>query len=150
MVFDLYGHSTDQQRIASTLYGTPPPCRPGDPRGILALLNRDWSDDSGNRFTCETTSLFDYFAGVDNMTPQRIVESLDGGDPLLLCTTEHAMVLTEIKYFNTPLGPLIREMGVADPWPGNGLRSLTPAEGTKIYAGGQLTILAGVDISDAD
>src|SRR5271163_354193 len=91
MVFDFYGHPTDQKRIAATLYGNPPPCRPGDPRGMLSLLNRDWTDDSGDTFTCQSTGLYDYFAGVDNMTPQQVIDSLDGGDPLFLCTTDHAM-----------------------------------------------------------
>jgi len=150
MIFALYGHPTDQQRVAATLYGTPPPCATGQPNGILTLLNRMWTDDDGNKFTCRTTAMFNTFAGVDNMTPRRVIDSLKGGDPLLLCTTHHAMVLTEVRYFNTLQGPILREMGVADPWPGNGLRSLNNAEGTKTWAGGQLTILAGLRVRDSE
>ena len=147
MLFELYGHPIDQRRIAATLYKTPPPCKTSSPSAILHLINQGWKDDNGETFHCRTDALYDQFAGVDNMHPQDIIDSLGSGDPLLLCTTHHCMVLTEVHYIPTPMGPSLTEMGVADPWPGAGLRSLNAAEGRKVWAGGQLSILASVDVT---
>jgi len=149
MLFALYDHKTDQKRIAEALFGSPPACATAQPSAILRLLNRVWTDDAQQRFRCKTTSLYDSFAGVDQMGPQTVIDNLNGGDAMLLCTTHHAMVLTEVRYVNTIQGPWIREMGVADPWPSSaGLRSLSNSEGTKVWARGTLTILASIDITD--
>lgn len=154
MLFGLYGHPIDQIAVAEVLYGPKPPCITAQPSGILALLNRKWTDDNGDQFKCKTTSLYDSFLGIDNFTPQDAVDNLTGGDAMLLCTTHHCMVLTGLQYTNTPYGPNILVMGVADPWPlqppFGGIRNLMPAEGRKISYGGQMTILASIDVTDID
>jgi|ERR1019366_7363003 hypothetical protein len=148
MLFRLYGHPIDQTAIAKVVYGPNPPCKTAQPSAILKLLNRRWTDDNGDDFSCRTTSLYDSFAEIDNFTPQNAVDNLTNGDAMLLCTTHHCMVLTGIQYINTSAGPNIVVMGVADPWPSSsGLRNLAVPEGRKITGGGQMTILATVDVN---
>jgi hypothetical protein len=165
MLFHLYGHPINQTKVAEALFKTSkPPCHTASPGAILNLLNRDWKDDNGDGFKCRTDAMYDQFAGVDTMDPQQIIDSLKAGDPLILCTTHHCMVLTEVHYRDqsstykfgplsrnepTSEGPIITEMGVADPWPGCGLRSLNCSEGVKVWAGGELSILANVVLEAA-
>lgn len=146
MLFRFYGHPIDQKSVAQTLFKTPkPPCATSDPDQIFSLLNREWTDDNGDRFKCKTDSTYNSYRGIIDLSVQDIIDMLNGGDPLLLCTTHHAMVLREVRY--TP-GPILREMGVADPWPGSGLRSLNASEMLAKDAGGELTILASVDLKN--
>jgi len=151
MLFAFYDHPVDQKVIVQRLFGGLV-CTTVPPNSIYKLLNSDWQDRNGEKFHSRTHTFYNYFAGVsDGQANVDIVETLRDEHPMLLCTTHHAMVLTEAKYLPTTLGPRIVELGVADPFPPEGaLRSLSPAEGTIVSAGGALTILAKIEVSDVD
>jgi hypothetical protein len=58
------------------------------------------------------------------------------------------MVLTSMNFIQTPLGPQVTEAWVMDPWPTNGLRRLSVPEMVPAAQGGQIRLVATVDISD--
>jgi hypothetical protein len=147
MIFAYHGFPVSQARIVSEVYGTPVNM-PAQGGVVMAQqLNRGWTDDRGAPFTARVTGVYDAYAGVYGLTNEQIVAELDQGNPLLFANRTHAVVLTSVQYYRTPLGLNIIGGIVFDPWPGVGVRALTPAEVYPIDSGyGELTFLATAEV----
>ena len=94
---------------------------PGQPNQILINLNRPWVDDNGRSFSVAGDA---YSANA-----LTAAQDLSNNMPLIIGTLGHAMVLTSIEYLRDMYGngqPVTAT--VSDPWPGNGLRYLSPQE----------------------
>lgn len=120
MVFDYYQHPICQNRIVAETWGSVIDM-PGQPQQILHDLNRQWTDDNGQKFTV-TGDLF-------SANPITAAQDLSNNRPLIICSLGHAMVFTRLDYLRMPNGSgTPTKAWVRDPWPGMGLRSLTPQE----------------------
>lgn len=142
MVFTLMGHPVSQRRIVQEAYGTTVNMPAGSGLVIAEALNRQWTDEDGISFTATVTGEYDADAGIAAISNATLVDSLAHDRPLVIGTTQHAMVLTDIDYVALPQGPYVLAAGVFDPWPGIGARGLTPLERTPIPLGGQLRFVA--------
>lgn len=149
MVFGYYEHPVEQARLVREAYGSEVNL-PGTGATIAAELNRDWVDDNGQAFSSRLSGLFDANAGVVALSNQQMVEELDSGNPLIVGTNGHAMVVTRVDYYETVQGPNVVFVGVFDPWPGNGARALTVQEATPVYGGGSLFFLAAFRVQSLD
>lgn len=149
MIFNYYGHPVSQARIVSDVYGAPVNM-PAQAGIVMANeLNRTWQDDAGKGFHSQVTGAYDAQYGVYGLTNQQIVNELDGDHPLVIGARTHAVVVTEIQYFATPWGPNVVSVGVFDPWPGVGARTLAQDEMTPAHLGGSLFFAATVRVADA-
>lgn len=148
MVFRYYDHPVSQSRIVEAVYGRIINLPSGNGWNIASQLNRDWTDDNGDSFRARLTAAYDYQAGVFAVNNNWIVNQLDQGHPIIIGTAGHAVVGTAIQYYITPTGPFITSIGVFDPWPGRGARSLSPTEMVDAGRGGALQFLATVNVSD--
>lgn len=149
MVFEYYDHPVEQARLVREAYGSEVNL-PGSGATIAAELNRDWVDDNGGAFSSRLSGLFDANAGVVALSNQQMVEELDSGNPLIVGTNGHAMVVTRVDYYETVQGPNVVFVGVFDPWPGNGARALTVQEATPVYGGGSFFFLAAFRVQSID
>lgn len=119
-VFKYYGHPVSQARIVAETWGAIVNL-PGQPQQILFDLNRPWIDDFGRPFAVVGDVL-----SANAMTASQDL-ALDM--PLIIGSMGHAMVLTRLEYVRDGFGRGdVRAAYVRDPWPGNGLRVLTPKE----------------------
>lgn len=149
MIFDYHGHPVAQGRIVETLYGRRINLPSGNGYNMASRLNSDWVDDNGKRFSARLTAAYDSMAGVHRMTNAMIVRELDQGRPFVIGTNGHAVVATQVTYVRGPWPqPVITSIGVFDPWPGRGSRSLTQAEILPVERGGVLQFAATSVISD--
>ncbi|GAB6264499.1 papain-like cysteine protease family protein [Photobacterium sp. R1] len=148
MIFKYYSHPVSQERIVSEVYGSPVNMPAAYGSTISRQINKDWYDDLSVPFSSRVTGLFDLDAGVTNLTNQDIVDNLDQEKPLIIGTAGHAMVLSSVDYIVTLQGPQIIGALAFDPWPGRGLRSLSPSELTPVVLGGQLRYLASVAVTE--
>ena len=148
MVFRYYDHPVSQNRIVEAVYGRTINLPAGTGWNIASQLNRDWRDDNGDTFRARLTAAYDYQARVFAVNNYWIVNQLHEGHPIIIGTAGHAVVGTAIQYYQTPNGPFITSIGVFDPWPGRGARTLSPAEMTDVGRGGALQFLATVNVSD--
>ena len=146
MVFGCYGHPVSQQRIVTEAYGAPYNIPAGSGFVIANALNRSWTDDNGRHFSSSLQAAFDAQVGVNAINSAIIVNALENGHPLIVGARGHAMVLTEVVWVPTPVGPSILSVGVFDPWPGRGARNLLPDEMTPVPAG-SLVFLALTNVS---
>lgn len=143
MIFKYYGYDVSQQQIVEAVYGATVNLPAMAGATISQQLNREWVDARGRRFRSTMQGLFDADAGVMTLNNQEIIQTLASERPLLLGNTTHAVVLTAIGYFATPMGPNIVNIGVLDPWPGIGMRGAqSPAELVPMPYGGALRYLA--------
>jgi hypothetical protein len=142
MIFAYNKHPITQARIVRDAYGEIGNV-PGNYAAMLGSLNRDWIDDHGDEFTVAVNNLFSPELGAGTLTNAELASVLEEEQPILYCTAQHAMVLTSMSY----VGPNVVEAWVMDPWPGNGLRRLSPAEMVPFPLGGQLRMAATLEIS---
>jgi hypothetical protein len=143
MIFKYYGYEVSQQQIVEAVYGATVNLPALAGAMISQQLNREWVDARGRRFRSTMQGLFDADAGVLTLNNQEIVQALASERPFLLGNTTHAVVLTAVGYFATPMGPNIFNIGVLDPWPGIGMRGAqSPAELVPMPYGGALRYLA--------
>lgn len=142
MIFAYSDHPISQARIVDDAYGGIGNI-PGNYPALFGSLDRDWTDDEGNDFTVSVNNLFAPELGVAALTNADLASALEQEQPVLYCTAQHAMVLTSMTY----TGARVVEAWVMDPWPGNGLRRLMPAEMVPFPSGGQLRMAATLDIS---
>jgi hypothetical protein len=142
MIFSYNGHPIRQERIVQDAYGGIGNV-PGNYPALFGSLDRSWTDDDGDDFTVSVNNLFAPEFGASALTNADLVAALQQERPILYCTVQHAMVLTSMSY----VGANVVEAWVMDPWPGYGLRRLTPAEMVPFPMGGQLRMAATLDIS---
>jgi hypothetical protein len=149
MVYSYHGYTVSQARIVSDAYGSVVNM-PAVAGSVMAQsLNRPWVDDFSRPFTAHLSGAYDPFAGVFALDNNRLLRELDQGRPFILGTDGHAVVVTAMQYAVTPFGPQILSVGVFDPWPGRGARSLSVAEMTPITNGGALSFAATVDVQSS-
>lgn len=148
MVLSYYQHPVSQARIVADVYGAPENIPAFSGFTIARELNRCWMDDLGVPFQSTVTAAYDTQAGINAITNQQIIAELDRGHPLVIGARTHAMVLTAIEYYQTPLGPNIVAAGVFDPWPGIGARGLEQDEMVPTELGGSMRFLASVNVMD--
>jgi hypothetical protein len=129
MIFKYYGYDVSQDQIVQAVYGSVVNFPAMSGGTISSQLNRTWTDRNGRRFRSSMQGLFDADAGIGALNNMMIVDSLAQERPLLLGNITHAVVLTAVSYFATPMGPNVTNIGVLDPWPGIGMRGAqSPAE----------------------
>ncbi|HET6408614.1 MAG TPA: hypothetical protein VFG14_12085 [Chthoniobacteraceae bacterium] len=147
MLFAAGGRSVSQERIVETAYGRQYNLPAFAPVQIASLTNRDWVDENGDTFSSNLVAAYDAFAGVNTMNNDMIIEALAQDQPMVVCNTHHAMLLTAATYIPTPYGPNITNVGFFDPWPGRGLRGPDSlAEGRTTNIGGQITYIGLAEI----
>jgi hypothetical protein len=137
MVFDYYDHAVDQERIVKETWGTVADM-PGQPADILQDLNKKWTDDDGDDFSCEGDML--------SVSLNTAIQDLIDDHPLIIGALGHATVLTavtsEVDTITTQF--VIQQVVVRDPWPGNGgRRLLSPVEWAN------LNFAARIRVTDA-
>jgi len=147
MLFRYYGHPVSQQRIVSEVYGVPANMPAMAGIVMARQLNRRWVDDNGNAFTSQVTAAYDFDARVNNVTNAWLASELNQNHPIVIGTGSHAVVVTAMQYYDTPVGPNVVSVGVFDPWPYVGARGLTPNEMRPMHLGGALRFVATVRIS---
>jgi hypothetical protein len=147
-IFGYHDHKINQDVIAQTIFRTLA-CRPSGPTSVLdAVLNHEWTDDDGDKFTAKITGLYDPLNGVTALDNDDLVSEMKDDNPVLYCNTHHAMVIVGLDYRRDTAGNLVAvdQVHVADPWPGNGMHVLSLPEMVPLARGGQLTYLASVDV----
>jgi hypothetical protein len=120
MVFAQHGYTVSQDTIVRTAWGRIVDL-PATPQLMLQGLNREWVDASGRRFRVS--------GDVSSATPANAAQDLANGEPLIIGTMGHAMMLTALTYLRDPMGNgQVQAAVVRDPWPGRGRRVLSPQE----------------------
>lgn len=142
MIFAFSGHPVRQARIVKEAYGSVMNM-PGNYPALFGSLDRNWTDENGDDFSVTLNHLFAPDVGVGNLSNADLAQALEDENPVLYCTSQHAMVLTSMKY----IGSNVIDAWVMDPWPGNGLRHLSPLEMRPMLFGGQLRMAATIDVS---
>lgn len=148
MIFNYYKHPVGQQRIVRDAYGSIVNMPAVSGIVIARQINREWTDNSNKKFTSQLTSAYDFDARVNWTNNAVLVNELDQDRPFIIGTSGHAVVVTQIQYFPTPLGPNIQGIGVFDPYPGRGARNLTPVEMKPMHEGGGLRFIATIKVTD--
>jgi hypothetical protein len=149
-IFGYHGHRINQDVIARTVFGSLACIPSGGTRVLDAVLNHQWTDESGDTFTATITGLYDPLNGVTAMDNDDLVSQMRDNKPMLYCNRSHAMVIVGMDYRKDAAGNLIAvdRVHVADPFPGFGFHMLSPAEMVPFQNGGALTYVASVDIDD--
>jgi len=146
MIFNFYGHPVSQPRIVASAYGSP--VNVPAPGIVMAQqLNKNWTDDNGVNFYSQLSGVFDPIAGVSTLNNNQLITELDQGHPIVIGTNGHAVVITQIQYYQTNYGPNVIVVGVFDPWPGIGARYLSATEFTPKNLGGALTFVATAHVN---
>lgn len=147
MIFAALGHPVDQKTIVSRVFGGLACAPAGQTLTMAKVLSAAWVDDSGQQFQSSVTAAYDPMNGVLAINNAIIANELQQDRPLLYANTHHAMVVAEVDYLATPMGPNVQAVGVLDPWPYSPpFHPLTPPEMIPAHMGGQMTFLAAVDV----
>lgn len=147
MIFAAHGHLVPQEMIVERVFGGLVCAPAGNGLTMAQALSTNWVNVQGNAFQSHVVAAYDQMAGVNAITNNFIVDELAKDRPLLYANTHHAMVLTAVDYFETPMGPNVVAAGVLDPWPASpAFHPLAPAELFPTFSGGQMMFLAAVHI----
>jgi hypothetical protein len=149
MIFAYHGLKVSQSRIVEETFGKIANIPAATP-ALMSALNRDWTSDAGKRFTSSVDELYSVDLRSDSLNNYDAIQLLVKDKPLLYCNLSHAMVLSEIS-FRAVAGetPKVTAVRVIDPWPGKGLRSLSLQEMVGAHAGGQMRLVASIDVEEA-
>ena len=149
-LFAYHGHPVSQTRIVTEVYGGLVNMRSGNYSNLSRLLNRPWQDDSGRPFSSRLTAAMDLLNGVVAITNNTIRDALASNRPLVIGTTNHAMLAVGMRYRDVG-GQVAEVLGVDvfDPFPGQGFRSARPEEVTPVPRGGALMFIAEARISSS-
>jgi hypothetical protein len=146
MIFAMHGHPVNQLAIVSRVFGGLA-CMSGQGITIAEVLSASWMDDNGRPFQSQVTAAYDFGDGILAINNRVIIDELANNRPLLYGNQHHAMVVGQIDYIETQMGPRIQAVGVFDPWPGSPpFHNLMPAEMVPQHMGGQMGFLAAVQI----
>lgn len=136
-IFAFHGFEVDQRLIVQATYGQAVNLPAHGPQ-IAAASSRDWTTDSGRRFSASCEVLWDSQFHVGRPTAVAdAAQELAQDRPLIIGTGGHAMVLTAMTYLRDGYGRgQPRAAVVRDPWPGVGRRPLSTQEwyGTSFLA----------------
>lgn len=120
MVFKYHGLNLSQKTIVEDAWGRIENL-PGQPRHILASLNRDWRDSRREQFKVSGEAY-----STNLITASR---DLSQNQPLIIGNMGRTMVLTSMKYEIDNWGNgKVNEAEVRDPWPNQGRRTLSADE----------------------
>jgi len=148
MVFRIAGFIVPQERVVLETYGAIENVPAINGTMVARNLNRSWVDDRGRSFNVQLLAVFDADNNSSNISNNFMIENLIANHPLVIGTTNHAMVLTAVNWIELPNGPFVTKVDVVDPWPSRGPRALSAAEFTPVFRnGGQLRFLAAFEIS---
>lgn len=135
MIYTEENHPITQEEIVQQNFGDDPPAiTGGDMPMFVERLNRSYVDNNGNAFTSSATRI---------LTPADAESALENDHPILYTTTKHATVQLEMRYQQTPGGPMAFKGGMIwDPEPGAGWHSLSVADVTPYRAAWSITTTA--------
>lgn len=128
-IFRYHGFWVSQAQVVSETFGRVVNLPAFSPQ-IATATNRPWIDEGGRPFVSHGAVLWDADAriGGPGATGEASRE-LAAGNPLILGTTGHAVVLTGLVYERDALGRGAPSFAIVhDPWPGRGQRTLSRAE----------------------
>jgi hypothetical protein len=108
MIFAYYGLHISQGRIVATVFGRAVPTTASN-ADMDRLLTSRYVDDAGDLWQVSYRTLPPTLAAV--------IPELREGNPLLITTSRHAMVLTALDYAVSPEGEFTTAAIVRDPWP---------------------------------
>lgn len=147
MIFAAHGHLVPQEVIVQRVFGGLVCAAAPNGLTMAQALSGSWTDARGVTFQSHVVAAYDQMAGVNAINNNFIVNELSNDRPLLYANTHHAMVLTAVDYFATPMGPNVVAAGVLDPWPASpAFHPLSPPEVFPAFSGGQMMFLAAVHI----
>jgi hypothetical protein len=143
-VFAYYNHLVSQEAVVQAGIGALVN-QPASLSIIQSVLNRRWTDSSGNEFSSAAQILYSVDEQQSMPSNNEIINALLANHPILVCNMSHAMMLVSVNY----VPPVNRPSNIAasiviDPWPGIGLRSLIQPEQIPAHMGGQLRLLMQV------
>ena len=146
MLFRSYGYEVSQQRIVQETFGQLVNMPAGSGAVISKQINRPWQDDKGKKFRSYLEAAYDFDFGVYSVDNGYIIKKLTNNEPLIYGNKSHAMLLVQMTYAQSPMGPNVVGAGVLDPWPGNGARALQQAELVQVRFGGDYRYLSAVRV----
>lgn len=147
MIFAMHGHPVDQRKIVARAFGGLA-CSSGQSITIAQVLSSQWIDDNGRPFQASVVAAYDFGDGINAINNQNIVDELGNDSPLLYGNQHHAMVVSQVDYFATPMGPNVQQVSVFDPWPYSpAFHPLSQPEMVPAHMGGQMNFLAAVQVS---
>jgi hypothetical protein len=143
-IFRYHGHEVAQARIVAETFGRLVNAPAFGPQ-IAAATNRPWIDESGREFGSECEVLWDSAFHVRRPdAPAQAARELAEGNPLIIGSTGHAMVLTAMTFARDQAGNgQPTEAIVRDPWPGRGRRPLSGYEWQATQFLAKVQILGG-------
>ena len=118
MIFAMHGRRVPQEIIVQRVFGGLV-CAPA-PGGITMAqaLSVPWIEKNGSTFIPRVVAAYDQMAGVNTINNNFIINELSNDRLILYANTHHAMVLTAVDYFDTPVGPNVVAAGVLNPCAG--------------------------------
>lgn len=119
-IFRYGGFTVPQQDIVTTLFGAAVN-QPATSQQVVATLLHVWTSGAA-----QFRSWGDHFSA----SLLNVVVDVDQGRPVIVGTLGHAMVVLSVAYRNLHMYQTsqILSVQVWDPWPGNGVRQLSPSE----------------------
>ena len=128
-IFRYHGFWVSQQQIVEETFGRLVNLPAYGPQ-IMSAVNRSWVDEGGRRFVSHGAVLWDADASIGGLgATGEASRELADGNPLILGTAGHAVVLTALIYERDSQGRGGPNVAVVrDPWPGRGRRTLSRTE----------------------
>ena len=117
-IFATHGFAVPQDRIVQRLFGDQTDRSATGPQIIRAIDGR-WQGDRGKDFDAKSLLLWDRFNAFER--PDAIalaVRELSIGNPLIMATDRHTLVLTSMTFSEDANGKIaVDSLVVRDPWP---------------------------------
>ncbi len=149
VVFAVYGHVIQQQRIAEEAYGDFDKVAMDSGLAVIEPLERVWKDDDGVAFRAAMEPLFDSDAAGAKFDQATLIQALFNGDPLFLMGGGHPVVLTALAYAKGNAPDRLVAGFVFDPMPMVGPRALDIDEVVPENAGGNLRFAVRAKLDNA-
>ena len=117
-IFGMAGYNIDQKQFVQKVFGGNTSCSTATGPMIKAGIDGVWVDKSGQEFGANLGIVMDTQFGIAHSDPVSVIyKELNAGRALITGTLGHAVVITAMEYFRTPVGPQIQSVIVRDPWP---------------------------------
>jgi hypothetical protein len=117
-IFSSHGYDVPQERIVEKVFGDETD-RPASGPEIVSAINGRWTGDRGKDFSAQGFVLWDRINSFERPDALALaVKELSGGNPLILATDRHTLVLTAMNYRLGADGAIkVDSLTVRDPWP---------------------------------